>query len=137
MTVLEHLLAEEKVPWHYRDFAYKMIKRGLIDDEFLNWGKPFAKGSYMLEREKDLPTGKGVFIKACHKSLEHNIPKLLEVPNYSFHNIKPSSIKVAPDIISKMHKRYSKGPVNDEKHKPTTNQALLDESNEHTKTREK
>ena len=77
-----------------------------------------------------------MFVKACHKSLEHNIPKLLEVPKLLFPSIRSKPIKIDPAINRKMQIRFIKGPVNDEKHKPT-NQALLDESNEHDKTREK
>ena len=132
-------MLEKKIPWHLRDFTYKMIKCGLIEDDFLDWGKPFTKGTISIEREKDLTTGnrgKGVFVKACHKSLSHNIPKLLEVPSYPI-KYRPIPITIDPDLSRRMQLKYSKGPVNDEKHKPTTNQALLDESNEHTKTREK
>ena len=116
-----------------------MLKCGMITNDYLDWGKPFAKGNYKIEIQKDLPTGSdgnGVFVKACHKSLAHNLPKILEVP-ISLSSIKSKPFRFKPDVHRKWQMKFSKGPINDEKHKPTTNQDLLDESNEHTKTREK
>ena len=117
-----------------------MLKCGMITKDYLDWGKPFAKGIHKIEIQKDLPTGSGsngVIVTACCKELEHNIPKILEVPKLSFPSIRSKPFQFKTEINRKIQMRFSKGPINDEKHKPTTNQDLLDESNEHTKTREK
>ena len=125
-----HLAKDKKIPWELRDFAYKMIKCGLIDDDFLDWGKPFTKGIDKIERAKDLPNIKGGNgVKALCKGLGHNIEKLLKVPDYSFNTVRYTPFKPTPDLNRKMMMKYSKGPVNVEKLKPiTTNLELLDES---------
>ena len=79
-----------------------------------------------------------MWVKALCKGLEHNLPTLLKVPKIDTTTIRPTPMKIDPSKIRRWQmKLIGRGPVNDEKLKPTTNQDLLDESNEHTKTREK
>ena len=116
-----------------------MIKCGLITRDYLDWGKPFAKGSKKIEIQKDLPTGNGGNgVKALCKGLGHDMKKLLERQDYKTNTIKQEPCIIDPEKIRRWQmKLIGRGPVNDEKLKPTTNQDLLDKSNEHAKTREK
>ena len=134
--VLFHRFYDEKVPWHLRDFTYKMIKCGLIDDQFLDWGRPSIKGIDKIERDKELTIGKGGNgVKALIKGLGHDIKKHLKVEDYKINTIKQEPCVIDPEKIRRWQMRLiGRGSVNDEKLKPTTNQDLLDESNEHTKT---
>ena len=78
-----------------------------------------------------------MWVKALCKGLEHKLPTLLKVPKIDTTTIRPTPMKIDPSKIRRWQmKLIGRGPVNDEKLKPT-NQAFPDNSSEYTKTSEK
>ena len=51
--ILKCIETGEKIPWHFRDFTYKLLEANVIKKDQLKDGKPFSARNKVKQREKD------------------------------------------------------------------------------------
>ena len=51
--ILECIENGTKIPWHFRDYTYKLLEANMIKKDQLEDGKPFSARNIVRQREKD------------------------------------------------------------------------------------
>ena len=98
--ILKCIETGEKIPWHFRDFTYKLLEANVIKKDQLKDGKPFSARNKVKQREKDNYQTKtyhpdNLFVKKGYgKFMKTVIPEPLE--EISLKGIVHKPIKFIP-----------------------------------------
>ena len=51
--ILDCMKEEKKIPWHLRDYTFRLLKAEVIEAYWLDWGKVKGTSNVVRQREKD------------------------------------------------------------------------------------
>ena len=52
-VILDYMKEDKKIPWHLRDYTFRLLAAEVFPPNWLDWGKAYGARNIVRQREKD------------------------------------------------------------------------------------